>query len=216
MSDPQTQDTSAADRQRVATALAAATALLAAGQDLAGDPTTLAGILRTVWTRTYEAVIRAELEAAGQDVPATLIISNSDVVAAIEQHATETAQAIQDTLRREAQAAFDTIPLDTAPDVAQRLLVRWLVTRSIHKTAQVAITETATAAGAAQRDFIKRSGAKGSASFGYSLQCKLCQAIAQGNPYDLDDDTVGEIPHPSCLDYWRISYTSIATPWHGQ
>lgn len=205
-----------AERQRVLTlALDAAEGLPADSSDL-GAPGSLARILYETWVRVYEQTISQELEAAGQAPTEPVTLGNEAVLESLRERSRQTAAQVEKTWARDLESFVRRLPKDTAPEEAPRLVARWNLERSMWKTAQIALTETATAQGAAQKDFLQRSRpAQGTALFGFSLQCALCQQIAAGNPYALDDPAIGDIPHPGCLDMWRISYQHVTDPWDG-
>ena len=203
-----------AEKQRIADLVIAAAEQIAADEGAAADADSLAGVIYHAWVSTYEATLAAEATSAG--APAGIVrLADPEVLGRIQTQAEATAQGIFQTFARDVVRFVDRLPADTSPAEVPRLIAAWNLRRDVYKVTQIAITETAKAAGAAQKDFIARSGASGTANFGYSLQCPICQGTAAGNPYDLDDPTVGTIPHPQCLDSWRIHYDSIEEAWRG-
>ena len=72
---------------------------------------------------------------------------------------------------------------------------------------RIARTETATAYTQGGLDSARESDLDLVAVFLAGPQaCEVCQAVANDNPYELDDEEVEELPHPNCLDAW--SYIS--------
>ena len=204
----------AEEKRRIAELVLQAAQEIAAAEDDAADAHTLAGILYQSWVSTYEQSLAAEAKNAGFS-SGVVKLTDPDVLGTIRLHAEETSTKIFQTFEKDLLRFVHALPADTDPADVPRLIAEWNLQRDMWKVAQIAITETAKAAGQAQKDFIARSGAKGKAWFGNSLQCPICQRVAANNPYDLSDPTVGDVPHPHCLDYWDIEYDSIDEPWKG-
>lgn len=77
-------------------------------------------------------------------------------------------------------------------------LARWKA-RQINETERFAFYQ------AAFEDFYRDNSDRGALfDFGGSLQCPVCQAIADANPYTLGGmQAVDDPPHQGCLDVWQ-------------
>ncbi len=202
------------EKRRVAQAAVQAAQAALAGEADATVSHTLAGIIYHGWVSTFEATLLSEAANAGFS-GGVVKLTDPQILAALQEQSAATASGIMKTFEKDLLSFVHALPADTDPSVVPSLVARWNLQRDIWKIPQIAITETAKARGAAQKEFVKRSGAKGTATFGGSLQCPVCQGIAAGNPYDLGDFGVFEIPHPHCLDSWTVHYQSIGRPWQG-
>jgi len=171
----------------------------------------LADILFQTGLQTYQQAVMYELATAGID-PGYVRISNPAVVADIRQHAERVAMQVGTTWEHDLLEFLDSKDGGATPEE----IAQWSVERDAWKVPQLALTEVAHGAGAAQREFIAQSQASGTATFGGSLRCDLCRGIASGNPYDINDSLVGDIPHPNCHDRWGLHTTKIASPWRGE
>ena len=176
---------------------------------------TLEDVLATLNEDAYSLALRSEVANAGGD--ASLVdLTNQAVVGALRKDAERSAASIVKTFEKDLLRFADAAAKNGATEAEMpELVAEWALRRNMWKDAQIALTESARAAGQAQRDFINKTGAIGTATFGRSLQCAICAEIAQGNPYSLDDPTVGMIPHVGCLDSWDISYERNGEPWTG-
>lgn len=186
---------------------------MAADETVPTDPHTLAGIIYQTYVATFDATLADEAERAGSPIHAKL--TNPDVLEELAARAEETADGILATYQHDFELFLGSLPAGISDQDAARAIVRWTSERDVWKSTQIALTETSRARGLAQAAFAERSGAKGKAYFGGSATCKLCQAIAAENPYDLDDPDAFVIPHPSCGDSWEVRYHSIDEPWRG-
>ncbi len=175
----------------------------------------LEDVLATLNQEAYTLALQEEVAAAGGDA-AGVDLTNQAVVGALRKDAERSAASIVRTFEKDLMRFADVAAKNGATEEEMpQLVAEWALRRNMWKDAQIAITESARAAGQAQRDFINKTGAIGTATFGRSLKCPICQDIAAGNPYHLDDPTVGTIPHVGCLDSWDISYERAGEPWTG-
>ena len=176
---------------------------------------TLQDILRTLNEDAYTLALREEVAAAGGDA-ALVNLTNQAVVGALRKDAERSAASIVRTFEKDLLRFADAAAKNGATEADMpELVAEWALRRSMHRDALIAITESARAAGQAQRDFVNHTGARGTATFGNSLSCPICSTIGAGNPYHLDDPIVGTIPHVGCLDSWDITYERAGEAWTG-
>lgn len=110
---------------------------------------------------------------------------------------------LRDLLENKAQELFDLklMPADISARIKDEFpdLADW-------KADQIAETEISRAADFAGTQMVKESGLDVEAWFLVDPEsCDVCQELASGNPYTLEEAELMGLPHPNCRDQWSFT-----------